>query len=57
MEKLMHRELCKSLEYNHTAKCYVYKLKSTEWNAKNSPWFWDTNGSPNPGQVWFGFFV
>ena len=21
-----------------------------EWDTQNSLWFWDTNGSPNPGQ-------
>ena len=48
VRKMIHRELCKKLEFDQTNKWYMH---NPEWDVQNSLEFWDTNRSPNLGQT------
>ena len=51
--KVIHRELCKKLEFDHTNKWYMLNpgIHPGELDAQTSLRFWDTNGSPNLGKT------
>ena len=49
--KVIQYELCKRMNFDHTAKWYMYKPESDlESETRNSRGFWDTNGSLYPSE-------
>ena len=50
--KVIHWELCKKLQFEHTTKWYLLKPESILENEtqKNSKELWYTNRSPHPSQ-------
>ena len=47
--KVVHLELCKRLKFDPSTKRYMHKPESVLENETNK--FWDTNRSPNSGEI------